>query len=190
MQVEEKERTADADASETVAADAVSPAEGAGELTGMRVLLVEDNLMNQQMTKFSIVKCGAELEIANHGQEAVEAVTRLFDSGAPNYDCVLMDMMMPVMDGAGATRAIRALERERGRADRPHVIVGLSANVGPEYTAQVRAAGMDGSMSKPFYPATLRNVLSSVFQGAYAGFAQDGGEGNARAASSQAKPGN
>ena len=78
----------------------------------MRVLLVEDNLMNQQMTKFSIVKCGAELEIANHGQEAVEAVTRLFDSGAPNYDCVLMDMMMPVMDGASATRAIRALERE------------------------------------------------------------------------------
>ena len=190
VQVEEKERTADADASETVAADAVSPAEGAGELTGMRVLLVEDNLMNQQMTKFSIVKCGAELEIANHGQEAVEAVTRLFDSGAPNYDCVLMDMMMPVMDGASATRAIRALERERGRADTPHVIVGLSANVGPEYTAQVRAAGMDGSMSKPFYPATLRNVLSSVFQGAYAGFGQDGGEGNARAAGVQAKPGN
>ena len=49
---------------------------------------------------------------------------------------------------------------------------------------------MDGSMSKPFYPATLRNVLSSVFQGAYAGFGQDGGEGNARAASVQAKPGN
>ena len=191
VQVEEKLRTADANARENVAAGAAaSPAEGAGELTGMRVLLVEDNLMNQQMAKFSIIKCGAELEIANHGQEAVDAVTRVFESGKPNYDCVLMDMMMPVMDGATATRAIRALEREYGRVDRPHVIVGLSANVGPEYTAQVKAAGMDGSMSKPFYPATLRNTLSTVFQGTYAGFAQDHGEGNGRASNSQAKPGN
>ena len=53
---------------------------------------------------------------------------------------------------------------------------GLSANVGPEYTEQVKKAGMDGSMSKPFYPATLRNTLSAVFKGTYMGFNRISGE--------------
>jgi CheY-like chemotaxis protein len=137
-------------------------------LRGMRVLLVEDNVMNQQMATFSVAKCGAELTVANHGGEAVDAVAALFEAGEANFDCVLMDMMMPVMDGAKATRAIRAMERAGGRE--PHVIVGLSANTGPEYTAEVKAAGMNGSMSKPFYPATLRATLASVRQGTYKGF--------------------
>ena len=81
------------------------------------------------------------------------------------HDCILMDMMMPVMDGEAATRAIRDLELKMGRGDKRHVIVGLSANVGPEYTARVRRGGMDGSLSKPFYPATLRNTLLQVRQG-------------------------
>ena len=90
------------------------------------------------------------------------------------YDCVLMDMMMPVMDGAEATKRIRALETEfavRGAAATRMPIVGLSANVGPEYTARVKAAGMDGTLSKPFYPATLRSTLASVKKGEYQGFA-------------------
>ena len=143
-------------------------AEGAGELKGMTVLLVEDNIMNQQMAKFSILKCGADLEIAMHGQEAVDMVTARFDQGKPGYDCILMDMMMPIMDGATATTEIRALEQRRRLT--PQTIVGLSANVGPEYTARVKAAGMDGSMSKPFYPATLRNTLLNVKKGTYVGF--------------------
>ena len=143
-------------------------AEGAGELKGMTVLLVEDNIMNQQMAKFSILKCGADLEIAMHGQEAVDIVTARFDQGKPGYDCILMDMMMPIMDGATASTEIRALEQRRRLT--PQTIVGLSANVGPEYTARVKAAGMDGSMSKPFYPATLRNTLLNVKKGTYVGF--------------------
>ena len=79
-----------------------------------------------------------------------------------------MDMMMPIMDGATATTEIRALEKKRSLT--PQTIVGLSANVGPEYTARVKAAGMDGSMSKPFYPATLRNTLLNVKKGTYVGF--------------------
>ena len=143
-------------------------AEGTGDLKGMTVLLVEDNIMNQQMAKFSILKCGADLEIAMHGQEAVDIVTARFDQGKPGYDCILMDMMMPIMDGATATTEIRALEKKRSLT--PQTIVGLSANVGPEYTARVKAAGMDGSMSKPFYPATLRNTLLNVKKGTYVGF--------------------
>ena len=145
-----------------------------GELRGMSVLLVEDNLMNQQMAKYSIVKAGADLEVANHGLEAVELIKKRLSEGTRNYDCVLMDMMMPVMDGAEATKRIRALETEfavRGAAATRMPIVGLSANVGPEYTARVKDAGMDGTLSKPFYPATLRSTLASVKKGEYQGFA-------------------
>ena len=135
-----------------------------------------------------IVKAGADLEVANHGLEAVEAIKRRLSEGAENYDCVLMDMMMPVMDGAEATREIRRLEKISLGSDRkPHVIVGLSANVGPEYTAKVKLAGMNGSMSKPFYPATLRATLASVKNGTYQGFARLSGEGRERAHN---KPGN
>ena len=157
---------------------AADPGADAGELRGMSVLLVEDNLMNQQMAKYSIVKAGADLEVANHGLEAVEGIKKRLSEGTENYDCVLMDMMMPVMDGAEATREIRRLEKISLGADRkPHVIIGLSANVGPEYTAKVKLAGMNGSMSKPFYPATLRATLASVMNGTYQGFARVSGEG-------------
>ena len=140
------------------------------DLEGMTVLLAEDNTMNQQMAKFSIEKCGAKLEIAHHGRHALECVRYRMENYLSNYDCILMDMMMPVMDGEAATRAIRDLELKMGRGDKRHVVVGLSANVGPEYTARVKAAGMDGSLSKPFYPATLRNTLLQVRQGTYKGF--------------------
>jgi CheY-like chemotaxis protein len=89
----------------------------------MSVLLVEDNLMNQQMAKYSLVKAGADLEVANHGLEAVELIKKRLGEGTRNYDCVLMDMMMPVMDGAEATREIRRLEKISLRNDqKPHVI--------------------------------------------------------------------
>ena len=159
-----------------------------GELKGMTVLLVEDNIMNQQMAKFSILKCGADLEIAMHGQEAVDQVTNRFNQGKPGYDCILMDMMMPIMDGAAATIEIRDIEKKRKLP--PQTIVGLSANVGPEYTARVKAAGMDGSMSKPFYPATLRNTLLNVKKGTYAGFSRLSVDKNSLHTTIEDKPGN
>ena len=159
-----------------------------GELKGMTVLLVEDNIMNQQMAKFSILKCGADLEIAMHGQEAVDQVTNRFNQGKPGYDCILMDMMMPIMDGAAATIEIRDIEKKRKLP--PQTIVGLSANVGPEYTARVKAAGMDGSMSKPFYPATLRNTLLNVKKGTYAGFSRMSVDKNNLHTTIEDKPGN
>jgi CheY-like chemotaxis protein len=81
-----------------------------------------------------------------------------------------MDMMMPIMDGAAATEAIREIELKMGRGENRHVIVGLSANVGSEYLARIKEAGMDGTLSKPFYPATLRQTLLQVKNGTYEGF--------------------
>jgi len=140
------------------------------DLENMTVLLAEDNTMNQQMAKFSIEKCGAKLEIANNGQHALECVRYRMQNYLPNYDCILMDMMMPVMDGAVATEAIREIEAKMGRRENRHVIVGLSANVGAEYLARIKEAGMDGTLSKPFYPATLRQTLLQVKNGTYDGF--------------------
>ena len=149
-------------------------------LRGMSVLLVEDNLMNQQMVKHSVVKCGVALDVAGDGAEAVALVEARLGENSPRvYDAILMDMMMPVKDGATATREIRACERELAKnnsgffADgkrKRHVIIGLSANVGPAFVTEVRAAGMDGAVSKPFYPATLRRALLEVRTGAYQGF--------------------
>ena len=105
------------------------------------------------------VQSGADLQVAYHGQEAVDMVKARLEKKLPNYDCILMDMMMPVMDGGTATVEIRKMEKQFA-VETPHTIVGLSANVGPEYTEQIKKAGMDGSLSKPFYPATLRNTLA------------------------------
>ena len=147
----------------------------------MSVLLVEDNPMNQLMVKHSVAKCGVALDVVGDGAEAVALVERRLRERKV-YDAILMDMMMPVKDGATATREIRAAEallaREHASAGGAearyaprHVIIGLSANAGPAFAAEVRAAGMDGVVSKPFYPETLRRALQEVREGAYGGFA-------------------
>ena len=75
------------------------------------------------------------------------------------------DHMMPVMDGTEATKIIRKLEEE-GKFKR-NTIIGLSANVGPEFMSEIYAAGMDGHLSKPFLPTVLRALVGSVFRGEF-----------------------
>lgn len=157
-------------------------------LEGMKVLLVEDNMLNQQMAKFSIVKSGALLEVAGHGGIAVNLIKELLEKKLPTFDCILMDMMMPVMDGAAATAKIREMEKEYGV--KRHKIIGLSANVGPEYTEQIKTAGMDGNMAKPFYPATLRATLGEVLKGTYRGFSSSRSSIDHVYKSIESRPGN
>ena len=78
------------------------------ELQGMRLLLVEDNTLNMEIAAFMLENAGAELTKAQNGQEALDIFR---ESPAGFFDAILMDVMMPVMDGYQATRAIRALER-------------------------------------------------------------------------------
>ena len=178
---------ADAPTRSSTSPRGASPPGGDENVKKMSVLLAEDNRLNQQMVEHSVAKCGVALDIVGDGAAAVALVTRRLREGRV-YDAILMDMMMPVMDGASATREIRAAEallaKERDKSGTEkkkllrHVIIGLSANVGPAFAAEVRAAGMDGVVSKPFYPKTLRRALLEVRAGAYAGFAEESlGEG-------------
>tara|TARA_B110000977_G_scaffold23845_1_gene28816 strand:+ start:10645 stop:14103 length:3459 start_codon:yes stop_codon:yes gene_type:complete len=147
-------------------------------LSGLTVLLVEDNVMNQQMARHSIVSYGVELTIVGDGEQAVKLVTEKLKENnfsKPAFDVILMDVMMPVKDGLVATREIRELESSTSANTNRHVIIGLSANVGTEYVNEVSDAGMDGVVSKPFYPATLRKALSDVSKGTYVGFNGESG---------------
>jgi two-component system sensor histidine kinase/response regulator len=128
------------------------PARPAGlpALAGARVLLVEDNEINQQVASELLTGAGCQVDIAEHGEVALEMVRRR------PYDIVLMDMQMPVMDGLAATIAMRKLPELAGLP-----IVAMTANVMPQDRERCRAAGMDGFLAKPIDPAELFATLAA-----------------------------
>jgi CheY-like chemotaxis protein/HPt (histidine-containing phosphotransfer) domain-containing protein len=125
-------------------------ATAAGKLRG-RVLLVEDNPINQGLAQAMLARLGVECEVACDGAEGVERV-RVAD-----FDLILMDCQMPVMDGYQATAAIRALPDGRG-AKLP--IVALTANAMHGDEQVCLNAGMNGFLAKPYTLAALRATLS------------------------------
>ncbi|MGH8639469.1 MAG: ATP-binding protein, partial [Burkholderiales bacterium] len=122
-----------------------------------RVLLVEDNGVNQEIGMAMLQAIGCEVDLAADGREAIEA------TGAKTYDLVLMDCQMPDVDGFEATRAIRARERERSGSQpaRRLPIVALTANAMSGDREQCTSAGMDDYLSKPFTQDQLRAVLGT-----------------------------
>ncbi len=113
------------------------------DITGMRILLVEDNELNMEIATYLLKDAGAVVYSVWDGEQAVEA----FQSHpAGTYDVILMDVMMPVMDGLTATRTIRGLEREDA-ATIP--IIAMTANAFAEDVQMVRDAGMNAHLAKP-----------------------------------------
>ena len=117
--------------------------------TGKRLLLAEDVPLNQDLARTILERAGHAVDVVGDGVDAVAAVQ------ARTYDLVLMDVQMPVMDGIAATRRIRALGAPRGRLP----IVAMTANVLPEQVAELRAAGLDDHVGKPFRVQTLLAVI-------------------------------
>ncbi len=111
------------------------------ELKDARILLVEDNLVNQKIVKLSLSKSVNKIDIANNGQEALEQYN------ANEYDIILMDVKMPVMDGITATKKIREMEFDK---DYYTPIIAITANALTGDKEKCIAAGMDEYISKPF----------------------------------------
>ncbi|MGE0821421.1 MAG: response regulator [Candidatus Binatia bacterium] len=116
---------------------------------GLRILLAEDNHVNQEVATNMLEMLGCHVTIANNGQEAVHALAQ------SNYDLVLMDCQMPEMDGFTATKAIRATED----VEHHTIIIALTANAMEGDQERCLTAGMDDYLSKPFTQEKLRIVL-------------------------------
>lgn len=127
------------------------------ELSSLRVLAAEDNMINQRVLLGTLKRLGISAEVVNNGQEALDAV-----KGAKvPYDLVLMDCEMPKMDGYTATKEIRKLPRSADVS--PLVIVALSAHVLAEHRERGLAAGMDEFLYKPIDFEVLRSTLARLF---------------------------
>jgi CheY-like chemotaxis protein len=113
------------------------------QFRGRRVLVAEDNKVNQMVVQGMLKKAGLVVDVVENGLQAVERICQQEE----RYDWVLMDWEMPEMDGLTACKQIRAWENKNGRPRTP--IVALTAHVLSDYEQQAYAAGMQGFLKKP-----------------------------------------
>ncbi len=124
------------------------------DITGKKILLVEDNELNQEIAAYMLQERGLEVTVAVNGKEAVE----LFEQSNPDtFDLIFMDVMMPQMNGYEATRAIRELDRP----DAVSVpIIAITANAYAEDVREAKEAGMNEHMAKPLDPEVINRILT------------------------------
>lgn len=121
----------------------------------LSILLVEDNELNQKLMKITLKRYNYEVAIANNGVEGVE----LFKN--QKFDLILMDLMMPVMDGFEATKEIRRIESEDKR--RPYTpIIAFTANIFNNDYEKCVSGGMDNILEKPFSFEKFGEILKNL----------------------------
>jgi CheY-like chemotaxis protein len=118
---------------------------------GGRLLLVEDNFVNERVAVYMLTKLGATVEVARNGREAIDLLSQR------RYDLVLMDCQMPEMDGFEATRIIR--DHSSTVLDHAVPVVAMTANAFPEDRERALACGMDDFLAKPVDRSVLVNML-------------------------------
>ncbi len=133
-----------------------APQEKTQPLRGLRLLVVEDNLINQQVAQELLAQLGAHITLADNGQLGVDAVRQALDAGTP-FDAVLMDIQMPVMDGYCATRVLR---QDLGLRQLP--IIAMTANAMASDREACLAAGMNEHVGKPFDLTQLKTLLQKL----------------------------
>lgn len=129
------------------------------DFTGKRVLLAEDNELNQQIAQAILTETGITVDIADDGTAAVEMVEK---APAGTYDVILMDIQMPIMDGYTAAKQIRGLADEK-KAQIP--IIAVTANAFKEDQQTAIDAGMNGHLAKPYDVPKIMETLSEIFNG-------------------------
>ena len=139
-------------------AQADKPQLGRQALAGMKVLLVEDHIINQKIVAKLLSKWDIELVIAENGDKALDIILN-----QPEFDLVLMDLHMPVIGGIETTRLIRSQEEQYYHSV---PIVALFADVSSSIQEETRSIGMNDFLSKPFDPAQLFAMLKKFYQAA------------------------
>jgi signal transduction histidine kinase/ActR/RegA family two-component response regulator len=124
---------------------------GGGPSRSARLLLVEDNFVNQRVAVYMLTKLGYLVDVAKHGREAIDMLSK------SRYDLVLMDCQMPEMDGLEATRIIR--DRSSTVLDHEVPVVAMTANAFPDDRARALVCGMNDFLPKPVDRSTLANML-------------------------------
>ena len=147
------------DAPLTVTNDVLEPASPASAsatpappAAAARLLLVEDNFVNQRVALYMLAKLGYHVDLANDGREALDRL------GKERYGLVLMDCQMPEMDGFEATKLIR--DPSSGVLDHDVPIIAMTANAFPEDSARALECGMSDFLSKPVDRATLSAIIA------------------------------
>ncbi len=123
----------------------------------LKILLAEDNMINQRVALVNLHNMGHKVDVANNGKEAVE----LFKKNL--YDIVLMDIMMPVMDGIESTRLIKIIQDDQ-TIKKGVPIIAMTANALKGDREKFLSQGMDAYISKPFRPDELKDVLVKTFE--------------------------
>lgn len=127
--------------------------DAAASIAGRRLLVAEDNELNREIAVYLLQEAGAVVDQAADGKEAVE----MFAASAPGtYDAVLMDVMMPELDGLAATRAIRGMDRP----DAQLPIIAMTANLFDEDVEACLAAGMDAHIPKPLEAGRMIKTIA------------------------------
>lgn len=134
--------------------EALVPEDYASAISGMKVLLVEDNEMNLEIVQYLLEDAGVEVTTATDGQMAVNVFTQ---SDIDRFDLILMDIMMPVMDGLTATQTIRILDRADAKAI---PIIAMTANAFAEDIKKSKEAGMNEHIAKPLDANKMFRIMA------------------------------
>ena len=126
------------------------------DLAGRKILAAEDNSLNAEILTFILEELKADVVLVDNGKKAVDAFA---ESEPGTYDCILMDIMMPVMDGYTASREIRGMNRPDARMI---PIIALTANAFAEDVQQAKEAGMNEHIAKPIDAAKLKACIKMI----------------------------